>query len=263
MGNCTTPGAQDVQIVGGSGDTKISELTSDFELKIIGKRPNVIAAPENDEALRKKLEAHLLPGELLAELLKVALVLKTRASAIHMKKVAKQLHHQTSVALEDVKTQQKHEAQAASSREAQIQEGMELLKQRATNFHLRINEMEGDGNCQFRSVSHQLFQTQDFHLYVRHCAIAWLAANAVEFEPFFGGDHEWKQYLKQMSCSRTWGDEITLRALASAFQARLHVLTSTKENWYLTYEPDKLDCPKEVFITYISPIHYNSLCSAE
>jgi hypothetical protein len=55
------------------------------------------------------------------------------------------------------------------TRQAQksIVEGMKLLKQRLDFLKLAVVEMEGDGNCQFRAFSNELFGTQDFHLAVR------------------------------------------------------------------------------------------------
>ena len=86
-----------------------------------------------------------------------------------------------------------------------------------------------------------------------------------------------------MTRSRTWGDELTLRASVEAFGCVAHVVTSEEANWYLVYTPEapppadvevlvtklcktsKLQPPskkKEAFINYISPIHYNAVCPA-
>ena len=70
-----------------------------------------------------------------------------------------------------------------------------------------------------------------------------------------------------------------LRACVEAFECVCHVVTSEELNWYLVYTPDspadeaslskicakgKVKRPpprKEVFINYISPIHYNAICA--
>jgi hypothetical protein len=39
----------------------------------------------------------------------------------------------------------------------------------------------------------------------------------------------------------------------------VHVVTSEQHNWYLRYEPLCLKSPLEVFLTYVAPMHYNSL----
>ena len=76
-----------------------------------------------------------------------------------------------------------------------------------------------------------------------------------------------------MAMSRTWGDELTLRACADSFQVPIHVVQSTVDNWYLVYEPsDEFATPglaneseketkkkKRLFVSYISPVHYNAI----
>ena len=99
----------------------------------------------------------------------------------------------------------------------------------------------------------------------------------------FETPQEFSCYLRDMTRSRTWGDELTLRAAVEAFGCVAHVVTSEEHNWYLVYTPEspppddvtalvaklcktsKQQPPppkKEVFINYISPIHYNAVCPA-
>ena len=35
-----------------------------------------------------------------------------------------------------------------------------------------------------------------------------------------------------MSRNKTWGDELTIRAVADAYNVNVHVITSENENWY-------------------------------
>jgi hypothetical protein len=102
------------------------------------------------------------------------------------------------------------------------------------------------------------------------------------FGMFFESPGEFANYLREMGRSRTWGDELTLRASVEAFGCVAHVVTSEEQNWYLVYTPEapppadvdalvskqckslRLQRPparKEVFINYISPIHYNAVCA--
>ena len=99
------------------------------------------------------------------------------------------------------------------------------------------------------------------------------------FGMYFDGEHEFAEYLKDMARSRTWGDELTLRACVEAFGCVAHVITSESMNWYLVYTPESppderalaqacakrnLRPPKarkEIFISYVSPIHYNAIAA--
>jgi hypothetical protein len=50
------------------------------------------------------------------------------------------------------------------------------------------------------------------------------------------------------------------RALSDALGVVVHVVTSSQHHWYLQYQPQTVDpAAPEVFLTYVAPIHYNSL----
>ena len=107
---------------------------------------------------------------------------------------------------------------------------------------------------------------------VRDTCVAHVLSKEDEFGIFFdAGSGDFERYCREMSMSRTWGDEFTLRACADSFQVPIHVVQSTVENWYLVYEPseefaglsanenDGKKKKKRLFVSYISPVHYNAI----
>ena len=50
---------------------------------------------------------------------------------------------------------------------------------------LDIVVVAGDGNCLFRSFSHQLFGCETHHEYVRSCAVDYMREHAEDFQGFF------------------------------------------------------------------------------
>lgn len=138
-----------------------------------------------------------------------------------------------------------------------------LLKERLTNFGMSEVVVSGDGNCQFRAISKELFNTQDHHLWVRFKAVEHMRNHRDEFEIFFGSPEEFEAYVAKMSLPREWGDELTLKATADALDIVVHVLTSTEGfgGYYLEYSPSNKGSPhgvlRHVFLTYLSPMHYN------
>lgn len=145
------------------------------------------------------------------------------------------------------------------SREDKITENKELLRQRCAFLGFRQLEMDDDGNCQFRAVSQELFSTQSHHALVRANVVAHLHAHADDYRFFVEGD--WDQYIADMEQLRTWGDEITLQAVADTFKVRIHLVTSSALNWYLVRQPsgDTPSWTREVFLTYLAPVHYNTI----
>ena len=75
--------------------------------------------------------------------------------------------------------------------------------------------------------------------------LAHMRAAADYFGIFFETATEFDDYLADMGRSRTWGDELTLRAAVEAFGCVAHVVTSEPANWYLVYTPEA-PAPEEV-----------------
>mmetsp|Transcript_55216 Transcript_55216/g.103510 ORF Transcript_55216/g.103510 Transcript_55216/m.103510 type:complete len:289 (+) Transcript_55216:25-891(+) len=153
------------------------------------------------------------------------------------------------------------------------------LETRLATFGMQMIEMEGDGNCQFRSMAFNLFGKQAHHESPRQAAVRHMKKHADFFGVFFETQAEFSRYLQNMARNGTWGDELTLRAVVEAYGCIAHVITSEPANWHLVYEPETettvpdLDvavCPsgmglpksrKRIFLSYISPIHYNAIIS--
>ena len=147
------------------------------------------------------------------------------------------------------------------------------LASRLAKLGLASHEMRGDGNCQFRGLAFNLFGSQEHHAVVRKACVAHIQTHADFFSVFFDGDQEFERYLSNMSRDRHWGDELTLRAAVEAYSCIAHVISSEAQNWYLVYTPESSDdvemllpagvkAPpknKDVYLSYVSPIHYNSV----
>lgn len=152
----------------------------------------------------------------------------------------------------------------------------DTLDERLDSLSMETAEMLSDGNCQFRALAFNLFGSQEHHAVVRAAVCAHMRKHADFYSHFFDGRAEFKAYLDEMGRQSSWGDELTLRAAVEAYKCIAHVITSEAANWYLVYEseqqepadPDIAMCPKEVprpkarksiFISYLSPIHYNAI----
>jgi len=142
-----------------------------------------------------------------------------------------------------------------------IKQAQVRLRHRLEQMGLEQVTMGDDGNCQFRALSWQLYGTQNLHGNVRERVVRWIREHADAFMPYFDGKEDFQDYLAQMAKKRTWGDELTLRAATDCFNRKVHVITTEERNWYLSYVPleGKEGHQGHVFLTYISPIHYNTV----
>ena len=140
-----------------------------------------------------------------------------------------------------------------------IQNAQVRLLHRLRSMGLTQVIMGDDGNCQFRALSWQLYGTQNLHGTVREDVVKWMRNNASSFMPYFDGKSEFEAYLTQMSRNRTWGDELTVRAACDLHRRKVHIITTEEMNWYLSYVPEGERSEGHIFLTYISPIHYNTV----
>jgi hypothetical protein len=85
-------------------------------------------------------------------------------------------------------------------------------------MRLQTVRMRDDGNCQFRALSFNLFGSEDHHQLVRDTCVAHVMSCEGDYGKFFESLGEFDKYCREMAMSRTWGDELTLRAAADSFQ---------------------------------------------
>ena len=162
----------------------------------------------------------------------------------------------------NAETNNKIREKAKKTRKRTSESGKTLLKRRLQFVGLQMKQIQGDGNCQFRACSDQLFGSEDRHAMVRESAVSYMRANSSQFSCFLVNDERaFENYLKVLLTGYrgkpTWGDELTLRAICNTFGATIHVVTSETAGWYLKYEPEQRKTPKHLFLAYISPAHYN------
>ena len=126
-------------------------------------------------------------------------------------------------------------------------------------FH--IVEMDGDGNCLFRSVAHQIYLDEDRHHELRLECVQHLEKHADRFGSFYPGN--FKDYLRNMKKSGVWGDDLEIKALEEMTDRLIHIYSSHSD----VIEPlitnfDEKEMMKEVkpiILSYHGRNHYNSV----
>ena len=131
------------------------------------------------------------------------------------------------------------------------------LVARLNALGLDMAVQRGDGNCQFRSLSYGLFGTPKYHKNTRKACVDHINRRRGEFEAFLGED--FKSYVRSMARDGEWGDELTLRAACETYGVVINVVTSDSENWFMRYLPEHTVVQREVFLSYIAPVHYNAI----
>lgn len=127
---------------------------------------------------------------------------------------------------------------------------------------LHVFSIEGDGNCLFRAVSHQLYLHQDMHEELRACCVEHLIRHRRRFEVFVEGDFE--EYIREMSKPGVWGDDLEIRALEEITDRVVTIYSSNVEN---VEEPINNNFEETSLLRGVPPLtlsyhgqsHYNSI----
>lgn len=73
---------------------------------------------------------------------------------------------------------------------------------------LTVIPVNGDGNCLFRAVAHQVYGNEELHSLVRDLCMTYMEADSAFFSQFVeGGQEAFAQYVAAKRTSGCWGDD--------------------------------------------------------
>ncbi|GAW80294.1 OTU-like cysteine protease [Plasmodium gonderi] len=217
---------------------------SDLKYEYMKSRLNVLDSYEKDEILEKKLRKHLNIKS-LAQTLSDVEKLKQREQMRRYSTFDRRISFLKRSSIID---------------KTNFKCGKKVLETRLASIDCELINVTGDGNCLFRSISWNLFDKQKYHMYVRKRCVEHMLNCKQEFSIYFE-NNDFYDYLKKMSKDGYWGDELSIKATADAFDCIVYIITSTAENWHLKYEPKykiNNEHKKCIFLAYTSPTHYDS-----
>lgn len=151
--------------------------------------------------------------------------------------------------------------------------GFKLLRRRFTTKGWRMRDVVGDGACQFRALSQQLWGSEEHHWKVRGDVVAHLRTHPPPFldeRVYFSADSavfdssisSLDEYLDLMKESTTWGDQTTLQACADAYGVRIEMITTFEDHgnqdWLIRMEPAGQGATDSIRIGFHSEMHYVS-----
>ncbi|XP_048127930.1 OVARIAN TUMOR DOMAIN-containing deubiquitinating enzyme 12 isoform X2 [Rhodamnia argentea] len=131
------------------------------------------------------------------------------------------------------------------------------LLQRLNVYGLYEVKVSGDGNCQFRALSDQMYKSPEYHKHVRKDIVKQLKDYRSLYEGYV--PMKYKRYYKKMAKSGEWGDHVTLQAAADKFAAKICLLTSFRDTCFIEIMPRSQAPKREFWLSFWSEVHYNSL----
>ncbi|KAI3793462.1 hypothetical protein L1987_36081 [Smallanthus sonchifolius] len=131
------------------------------------------------------------------------------------------------------------------------------LMDRLQIYDLVELKVSGDGNCQFRSLSDQIYRSSEHHKLVREQVVQQLKFHPELYAAYVPMAYD--EYLKNISTDGEWGDHVTLQAAADAFGVKIFVLTSYKDTCYIEILPCVQKSKRIIFLSFWAEVHYNSI----
>lgn len=130
-------------------------------------------------------------------------------------------------------------------------------------YGLKEKTMVGDGNCQFRALSDQLFRDDgEHHEEVRAVVVEHLTKHSDDYAPYCA-PLDINEYVRRMAQPGEWGDNITLQACADAYGVDINVLTSYMDAGFIEIQPSggsqSSSSPRSLWISFFAEVHYNSI----
>ena len=124
-------------------------------------------------------------------------------------------------------------------------------------------DVGGEGDCFFRSVSHQLYGNSNSHLTIRSLGVRYLKDNPERFIESIVG-MSWSRYLTNMSLRGTWANHIITQAVADAMNLKIHIIESDSNYREITLvQPANATSDiRSIYIGHMGQMHYVSTCNS-
>lgn len=135
------------------------------------------------------------------------------------------------------------------------------LLDRLQLYQLVESKVLGDGNCQFRALSDQVYRSTEHHKFVRQQIVNQLKLHAEIYEGYV--PMVYSDYLKNMAKVGEWGDHVTLQAAADLYGIKIFVITSFKDTCYIEIVPSVQRSNRVIFLSFWAEVHYNSIYPVE
>lgn len=132
-----------------------------------------------------------------------------------------------------------------------------------------IIEMESDGNCLFRAISHQLYQDHGSkHDVIRHEVCNYLEKNEKDFGVYLLMDEdeedvrEFQSYVSEMREDGTWGGDVEIVCAARLYRRNIMIFSASgcySVGFHVDHDSKSPPVPSgpDILLSYHENSHYN------
>ena len=94
------------------------------------------------------------------------------------------------------------------------------------DLNLNLIGIEGDGNCLFRALAHQLYGNQESHETIRKKICDYIMVERDYFGPYIT-ERTFENYLNTMRLDGTWGGNLELQAFSEFYRKTIEIYTDS------------------------------------
>lgn len=120
-----------------------------------------------------------------------------------------------------------------------------------------MRDVEGDGNCLFRSIADYIDGDESKHQEYREMALEYITKHKDYFAMFLLDDENIDEYIKDMSEDGTWGGHFELVALSAVLKVRFCLHIKDKEPFVVKSSEMNLKGTKMIHLAYHVDEHYS------
>eukprot|EP00474_Spongospora_subterranea_P010147 CRZ10605.1 hypothetical protein [Spongospora subterranea] len=119
-----------------------------------------------------------------------------------------------------------------------------------------IVEMDYDGNCLFRAISHQVYGDPRHHFAIRNYCCDYMEREQDFFSNYVTTD-DFGEYLARMRCDGIWGDHLEIQAMSEIYERPILVYAYSADP--MKSYSNQFSAAPPIRISYHFESHYNSI----
>lgn len=121
---------------------------------------------------------------------------------------------------------------------------------------MTVKQTGGDGNCLFRSVSDQLYGTEDYYAQIRKFCMDYISYEKNFFQDYISEDID--DYIEMKRKDGEWGDDVEIQALSEIYSRPIEIFVFDDVP-IRTFHEDNASEIEPLRLNYIGACHYNSI----
>ena len=119
-----------------------------------------------------------------------------------------------------------------------------------------VHDVLPDGNCMFRALSHQLYGSNEHHIYLRSMLLEVIQHNYITYQPYWIEDMPWgkvtfAEHVQELACAGSWGTHLELQAISDCFHVTVFVCSP---NAFGIIQWERKATPKNHGTIFIPPL---------